>query len=85
MQSARHHTLTDFASVYTIGHATAKELYDRHHCRSLADVREHYLNIAEESEEVRLKVKARRQREGGMTHADIVEEWMKVKDELDTK
>lgn len=85
LQSARHHTLTDFASVYTIGHATAKELYDRHHCRSLADVREHYLNIAEESEEVRLKVKARRQREGGMTHADIVEEWMKVKDELDTK
>lgn len=77
--------MTSFASVYTIGHHTAKDLYDRHNCRTLEDVRQHYLSIAEESEEVRLKEKMRRRREGGMTHVDIVEEWMRLKDELDAK
>lgn len=85
LASPRYQALRTFASVYTIGHHTAKDLYDRHHCRTLEDVRQHYANIAEESEEVRLKVKDRRQREGGMLHVDIVEEWIKIKDDLDAK
>jgi len=51
----------------------------------LEDVRQHYQNIAEESEEVRQKEKIRRRREGGMTQVDIVEEWMGLKKELDSK
>lgn len=71
--------------MYTIGHSTARDLYDTHHCRSLADVRAHYMSIAEESEEIRLKEKLRRRKIGGMTHVDIVEEWMIIKEDLDTK
>jgi DNA polymerase mu len=85
LASDRYRSLRDFASVYTIGHHKARELYDRHHCRTLQDVRQHYINIAEESEEVRLKEKLRRRRRGGMTHVDIVEEWMRIKEELDSK
>jgi DNA polymerase mu len=85
LASPRYQALRTFSSVHTIGYATAKELYDRHHCRTLEDVRLHYANIAEESEEVRLKVKDRRRREGGMLHVDIVEEWIKIKDDLDEK
>lgn len=48
-------------------------------------MRQHYQNIAEESEEVRLKEKMRRKREGGMTQTDIVEEWMALTDDLDSK
>lgn len=32
-----------------------------------------------------MKEKMRRRREGGMTHVDIVEEWMLLKEELDSK
>jgi DNA polymerase mu len=85
LKSSRYQALRTFSSVYTIGHHTAKDLYDRHHCRTLEDVRQHYASIAEESEEVRLKVKERRRKEGGMLHVDIVEEWIKIKDDLDAK
>jgi DNA polymerase mu len=85
LASERYKSLRDFASVYTVGHHKARELYDQHHCRTLEDVRQHYINIAEESEEVRLKEKQRRRQRGGMTHVDIVEEWMRVKDDLDSK
>jgi hypothetical protein len=43
------------------------------------------MDIAEESEEVRLKEKLRRRKGGGMSQVDIVEEWMLLKDELDAK
>ena len=85
LASKRYQTLQSFASIYTIGPHTAKELHDKHHCRTLADVREHYQNIAEESEEVRLKEKERRRMNGGMSHVDIVEAWMELKEELDSK
>ncbi|KAK1924368.1 hypothetical protein DB88DRAFT_490154 [Papiliotrema laurentii] len=84
LASPRYQAFKVFSSVYTIGHHTARELYDKHHCRTLEDVRQHYQNIAEESEEVRLKVKERRKRQGGMLHVDIVEEWIKLKPDLDT-
>lgn len=43
------------------------------------------MSIAEESEEMRLKEKLRRRMRGGMTNVDIVEEWMRIKDDLDSK
>ena len=79
LASPRYQAFKVFSSVYT------RELYDKHHCRTLEDVRQHYQNIAEESEEVRLKVKERRKRQGGMLHVDIVEEWIKLKPDLDTR
>jgi hypothetical protein len=85
LASPRYQALCTFASVYTIGHSTAKVLYDRHHCRTLEDVRQHYQNISDESEEVRLKVRERRRKQGGMLHVDIVEDWIKIKDDLDSK
>lgn len=85
LASPRYAALRDFASVYTIGHSTARDLYDKHNCRTLEDVRAHYMNISEESEQVRLKEKLRRRRIGGMTQVDIVEEWMQIKDDLDSK
>lgn len=85
LSSSRHHALTLFASVYSIGHTKSKELYEKYGCRELADVRRHYMDIAEESEEVRLKEKVRRRKFGGMSQVDIVEEWMLLKDELDSK
>lgn len=85
LHSPRYQALKTFASVYTIGHHTAKDLYDKHHCRTLEDVRLHYQSIAEESEEVRLKVKERRKKQGGMLHVDIVEEWIKIKADLDER
>ncbi|ORY32892.1 putative beta DNA polymerase [Naematelia encephala] len=84
LASERYQTLKLFASVYTVGHHTARELYDTHHCRTLGHVRRYYQGIAEESEEVRLKEKLRRRMKGGMTRIDIVEEWMGLKEELDT-
>ncbi|ORX35733.1 putative beta DNA polymerase [Kockovaella imperatae] len=85
LTSSRHRAIEEFASLYTIGPHTAKDLYDKHHCRTLHDVKEHYKNIAEESEEVRLKVKERRRMNGGMSHVDIVEAWMEMKEDLDSK
>jgi hypothetical protein len=51
----------------------------------LEDVKRHYEAIADESPEVREKEKLRRRREGGMPHVDIIEEWMRLKPELDSK
>ncbi|WVR06905.1 hypothetical protein IAU60_003941 [Kwoniella sp. DSM 27419] len=85
LASSRFQALNLFASVYTIGHHTAKDLYDRHHCRDLEDVRMHFEAVEEESPEVRLKDKLRRRRRGGMKQVEIVEEWIRLKDELDQK
>ncbi|WVQ99513.1 hypothetical protein IAU59_006649 [Kwoniella sp. CBS 9459] len=83
--SSRYQALKLFASVYTIGHHKSKELYDRHHCRTLEDVRMHFEAIEEESPEARLKDKLRRRRRGGMKQVEIVEEWIRLKNELDQK
>ncbi|OCF32950.1 DNA polymerase mu subunit [Kwoniella heveanensis BCC8398] len=83
--SSRYQALKLFASVYTIGHHKSKELYDRHHCRTLEDVRMHFEAIEEESPEARLKDKLRRRRRGGMKQVEIVEEWIRLKNELDEK
>ncbi|WVF71352.1 hypothetical protein IAT40_006156 [Kwoniella sp. CBS 6097] len=83
--STRYQALKLFASVYTIGHHKSKELYDRHYCRTLEDVRMHFEAIEEESPEARLKDKLRRRRRGGMKQVEIVEEWIRLKDELDQK
>jgi len=85
LASSRFKALRLFASIYTVGPHTAKELYDKHHCRTLDDVRLHYESMAEVSEPLRPKEKARRQKEGGMLQTDIVAEWIKIKDELDSK
>nr|XP_019011154.1 DNA polymerase mu subunit [Kwoniella pini CBS 10737]OCF49935.1 DNA polymerase mu subunit [Kwoniella pini CBS 10737] len=85
LNSSRYQSLKLFATVYSIGHHTSKELYDRHHCRTLEDVRMHFEAIEEESPEARLKDKLRRRRRGGMKQVEIVEEWIKLKDELDQK
>ncbi|WRT66545.1 uncharacterized protein IL334_003504 [Kwoniella shivajii] len=83
--SERFQALNLFSSVYTIGHHKAKELYDRHYCRTLEDVRMHFEAVEEESPEVRMKDKLRRRRRGGMKQVEIVEEWIRLKDELDQK
>lgn len=69
----------ELASVFTIGHHTAIDLYDHHGCRSVSDVVRHYAALEEgvpESE------RDRRRREGGMSKGDIVAEWVKIRDEL---
>jgi hypothetical protein len=85
LASPRYAALREFASIYSIGHSTARDLYDNHNCRTLEDVQAHYRNISEESEQVRLKEKLRRRRIGGMTQVDIVEQWCAIKDDLDSK
>ncbi|WWC89146.1 uncharacterized protein L201_004064 [Kwoniella dendrophila CBS 6074] len=85
LSSSRFQSLKLFSSVYTIGNFKAKELYDNHYCRTLADVKNHFEAIEEESPEVRLKDKLRRRRKGRMKQVEIVEEWIKLKDELDQK
>nr|XP_031863438.1 uncharacterized protein CI109_001314 [Kwoniella shandongensis]KAA5530510.1 hypothetical protein CI109_001314 [Kwoniella shandongensis] len=85
LASPRFQALNLFASVYTIGHHKAKELYDRHHCRTLEDVRLHFEAVEEESPEVRMKDRLRRRKRGGMKQVEIVEEWIALKDELDAK
>ncbi|RXK37721.1 hypothetical protein M231_04970 [Tremella mesenterica] len=84
LSSSRYQALNEFASVYTIGKVTAKELYDKWNCRTLEDVRKHYEFLAGEAPEVREKEKIRRRKLGGMLHVDIVEAWMGLKSELDT-
>ncbi|WVW84121.1 hypothetical protein I302_106150 [Kwoniella bestiolae CBS 10118] len=85
LASSRFQALNLFASVYTIGHHKAKELYDKYNCRTLEDVRNHFEAIEEDSPEVRVKDKLRRRRRGGMKQVEIVEEWMRLKGELDQK
>jgi DNA polymerase mu len=85
MASPRFAAMQAFASVFTIGHTTAKTLYDKYNCRTLEDVKIHYEAIAEETPEIREKEKMRRRRDGGMTHVDIVDVWMGLKEELDEK
>lgn len=72
-----------FASIFTIGHTTAKTLYDKFNCRTLEDVREHYEAITDENPEVREKDKVRRRLNGGMKQVEIVEAWMGHREELD--
>lgn len=74
-----------FASIFTIGHTTAKTLYDKYDCRTLEDVREHYEAITEENPEVREKDKMRRRMNGGMKQVEIVEAWIGLKEELDER
>ncbi|KAK4689277.1 hypothetical protein P7C73_g818, partial [Tremellales sp. Uapishka_1] len=85
LASSKYKSLREFDSVFTVGKHTAMELYEVHNCRDLEDVRAHYANLAEESEEMRMKEKLRRRREGGMTKVDIVEEWLKIGHELAAK
>ncbi|KAK8864578.1 hypothetical protein IAR55_001828 [Kwoniella newhampshirensis] len=85
LASSRFQALELFASVYTIGHHKAKDLYDRHYCRTLEDVRLHFEAVEEESPEVRMKDRLRRRKRGGMKQVEIVEEWIALKDELDAK
>ncbi|GFZ46743.1 hypothetical protein JCM24511_03963 [Saitozyma sp. JCM 24511] len=83
LASKRYQLLTDFASIYTVGHHKAKELYDKFGCRSIDDVLFHYRE--RQGEEVGQKERYRRRREGGMSHVEIVEEWVRLKPELDEK
>ncbi|WVQ81739.1 hypothetical protein IAT38_003864 [Cryptococcus sp. DSM 104549] len=85
LSSPRFLALRTFASVYTIGHHRAKELYDRHHCRTLEDVRLHFEAMEEDGAEVRERDKVRRRMRGKMKGVEIVEEWMRLKSELDEK
>ncbi|WVQ73950.1 hypothetical protein IAR50_003531 [Cryptococcus sp. DSM 104548] len=86
LSSPRFRALLDFASVYTIGHHRARELYDIHHCRSLEDVKRHFADMDGGGQEDAIderREKLKRQKTGHMKAVDIVEEWMKLKDELD--
>ncbi|WVQ67274.1 uncharacterized protein L199_005469 [Kwoniella botswanensis] len=85
VSSSRFNALNLFASVYTIGHHKAKDLYDKYNCRNLEDVKNHFEAIEEDSPEVRLKDKLRRRKRGGMKQVEIVEEWIRLKEELDQK
>nr|XP_019003143.1 DNA polymerase mu subunit [Kwoniella mangroviensis CBS 8507]OCF66604.1 DNA polymerase mu subunit [Kwoniella mangroviensis CBS 8507] len=85
ISSSRFKALNLFASVYTIGHHKAKKLYDKYNCRNLQDVKNHFEAIEEDSPEVRLKDKLRRRKRGGMKQVEIVEEWIRLKDEIDQK
>jgi DNA polymerase mu len=73
--------LVELASVFTIGHHTALELYDTHGCRSIRDVVLHYASLEDGVTDAE---RARRRREGGMSKGDIVSEWVKISDELAT-
>jgi DNA polymerase mu len=83
LASKRYQLLTDFASIYTVGHHKAKELYDKFGCRTIDDVLFHYRE--RQGEEVGQKERDRRRKEGGMSHVEIVEEWVRLKPELDEK
>lgn len=40
---------------------------------------------SKDGEQITWKERLRRRREGGMSHLDIVSEWMRLKDELDSR
>ncbi|ODN80607.1 hypothetical protein L202_02797 [Cryptococcus amylolentus CBS 6039] len=84
LSSPRFLALLAFASVYTIGHHRARELYDLHHCRSLEDVKRHFADMEGDGEDTKdEREKVKRRKEGRMKAVEIVEEWMKLKEELD--
>ncbi|KIR53976.1 DNA polymerase mu subunit [Cryptococcus gattii Ru294] len=85
LASPRYNALQTFASVYTIGHFRAKELYERHHCRTLEDVKRYFADMEKDGEAEQGRGKDRRRMRGGMKEYEIVEEWMKLKNELDQK
>ncbi|WVQ86482.1 hypothetical protein IAS59_000195 [Cryptococcus gattii] len=85
LASPRYNALQTFASVYTIGHFRAKELYERHHCRTLEDVKRYFADMEKDGEAEQGRGKGRRRMRGGMKEYEIVEEWMKLKNELDQK
>ncbi|OWT40517.1 DNA polymerase mu subunit [Cryptococcus neoformans Bt1] len=85
LESLRFNALQIFASVYTIGHFRAKELYERHHCRTLEDVKRHFADMEKDGEAKKGRHKDKRRMRGGMKEYEIVEEWMKLKSELDQK
>jgi DNA polymerase mu len=84
LASSRFQALRLFSSIFTIGHTTAKTLYDQYNCRTLEDVRLHYEMITEESPAVRQKDLMRRRLNGGMKQVEIVDAWIALKEELDT-
>jgi len=84
LSSSRFQALRLFSSIFTIGHTTAKTLYDQYQCRTLEDLRQHYEGIADESPEVREKDRMRRRMNGGMKQVEIVDAWIGLKEELDT-
>lgn len=84
--SPRYQALKEFASVYSIGQATAAELWDRRGCRTLRDLRVFYCGLEEEDElEEGREGRQRRKRrlEGNMTRAETVAAWLDRKAELD--
>lgn len=83
LDSSRYQAMKLFSSIFTIGHSTAKVLYDQYACRTLEDVRTHYEAIADESPAAREKDVMRRRLGGGMKQVEIVEAWMGLKEELD--
>nr|KIR46295.1 DNA polymerase mu subunit [Cryptococcus bacillisporus CA1280] len=85
LASPRYNALQTFASVYTIGHFRAKELYERHHCRTLEDVKRYFADMEKDGEAKQGRGKDKRRMRGGMKEYEIVEEWMKLKNELDQK
>lgn len=85
LASPRYNALQTFASVYTIGHFRAKELYERHHCLTLEDVKRYFADMEKDGEAKQGRGKDKRRMRGGMKEYEIVEEWMKLKNELDQK
>lgn len=88
VSSARYKAMTEFASIYTIGQATAAELWDRRGCRTLEDVRRCYVGkdgVDPDADVGRKEEKAKRKRraEGTMRQSEIVEDWLGMKDDLD--
>lgn len=79
--SPRFIALQSFSSVYSIGHATASQLW-HDGCRNLEDVKRYFSK--EEPESRREERKAEKRKfGGGMNRAEIVDAWIKLKDELD--
>jgi DNA polymerase mu len=87
--SERFRALREFATIYSIGTATAAELWSKG-CRTLDDVRAHYCGDAggegEKPAERRAERKAAQRRlDGTMTRAEVVSAWLNLKPELDQK
>ncbi|GHJ85213.1 hypothetical protein NliqN6_1615 [Naganishia liquefaciens] len=116
LASDRFQTLEMLASVYTVGHRKARELYTDWGCRTLEDLAEHYAlkeaaewdsgvvgegipsgyaptfrrvgaagSLSSPSRRRRSRDAARRRREGKMSAAEIVREWIGLKPDLDSK
>lgn len=112
LTSDRFHALELFSSIFTIGTAKSRELYDDYGCRTLDDVSEYYAlkeaaewdsGVVGEGVPAGYKSKpggarfgtgrakrrsrdaTRRRKEGRMSQAEIVREWIALKPDLDTK